>query len=343
MMASISSTLIFNVLAMVLLASVIFSSTNFLMMASISSTLIFNVLAMVLNSVQTFAERTSSHLTTNSSSLTSSMVGKKCFLISSMISLALVIPLAMMSFITFMTSANFTWNFAAISRILLHTSAERASSHLKLVAMSMIFLADQFDDFLSFGDSLSNGFTDNFVNHFNLDLQFLGSFFQGGTDFLRENIFTCDGIFDHEFSRWEKVLLDFLDDFLGLGDSLGNDLFHHFHDFVKFDLHGSSNFLDLVTPFSLEYIFAFQVGGHINDFLADQFDDFLSLGDSLSNGFTDNFVNHFNFDLQFLGSFFQGSTDFLREDIFTSDGIFDHEFSRWEKVLLDFLDDFLGL
>merc|ERR1719403_528093 len=139
MMASISSTLIFNVLAMVLLASVIFSSTNFLMMASISSTLIFNVLAMVLNSVQTFAERTSSHLTTNSSSLTSSMVGKKCFLISSMISLALVIPLAMMSFITFMTSANFTWNFAAISRILLHTSAERASSHLKLVAMSMIF------------------------------------------------------------------------------------------------------------------------------------------------------------------------------------------------------------
>merc|ERR1719403_196197 len=255
MMASISSTLIFNVLAMVLLASVIFSSTNFLMMASISSTLIFNVLAMVLNSVQTFAERTSSHLTTNSSSLTSSMVGKKCFLISSMISLALVIPLAMMSFITFMTSANFTWNFAAISRILLHTSAERASSHLKLVAMSMIFLADQFDDFLSFGDSLSNGFTDNFVNHFNFDLQFLGSFFQGGTDFLREDIFTSDGIFDHEFSRWEKVLLDFLDDFLGLGDSLGNDLFHHC---FEFDLHGSSNFLDLVTPFSLEYIFAFQ-------------------------------------------------------------------------------------
>merc|ERR1719204_1041594 len=125
--------------SMILLASVIFSSTNFLMMASISSTLIFNVLAMVLNSVQTFAERTSSHLTTNSSSLTSSMVGKKCLLISSMISLAFVIPFAMMSFITFMTSANFTWNFAAISRILLHTSAERASSHLKLVAMSMIF------------------------------------------------------------------------------------------------------------------------------------------------------------------------------------------------------------
>merc|ERR1719204_1945127 len=154
---------------------------------------------------------------------------------------------------------------------------------------------------------------DNFVNHFNFDLQFLGSFFQGGADFLREDIFTSDGIFNHEFSRWEKVLLDFLDDFLGLGDSLGNDFFHHFHDSFEFDLHCSSNFLDLVAPFSLEYIFAFQVGGHINN------------------------------DLQFLGSFFQGGADFLREDIFTCDGIFNHEFSRWEKVFLDFLDDFLGL
>merc|ERR1719204_1081750 len=299
---------------------------------------------MVLNSVQTFAERTSSHLTTNSSSLTSSMVGKKCFLISSMISLALVIPLAMMSFITFMTSANFTWNFAAISRILLHTSAERASSHLKLVAMSMIFLADQFDDFLSFGDSLSNGFTDNFVNHFNLDLQFLGSFFQGGTDFLREDIFACDGIFDHECCRWEKVLLDFLDDFLGLGDSLGDDFFHHFHDGFVFDLHGSSNFLDLGAPAFGEDIFAFEIGGEFDNFFTDQLDDFVSLGDSLFDGFTDDFVNNFSFYFQFLGSFVQGFADFLSKDFFTGDGILVNvEFSRWEKVLLDFLNDFLGL
>ena len=49
-------------------------------------------------------------------------------------------------------------------------------------------------------------------------------------------------------SRGEKVFLDFLDDFLGLGDSLGNDFFHHFHDSFIFDLHCSSNFLDLGTP-----------------------------------------------------------------------------------------------
>merc|ERR1719204_2141221 len=206
------------------------------------------------------------------------------------------------------------------------------------------FFTDQLDDFVSLGDSLFDGFTDDFVNNFSFYFQFLGSFVQGFADFLSKDFFTGDGILVNvEFSRWEKVLLDFLNDFLGLGDSLGNDLFHHFHDGFEFDLHGSSNFLDLVAPVSPEYIFAFQVGGHVDDFLADQFDDFLSFGDSLSNGFTDNFVNHFNFDLQFLGSFFQGGTDFLREDIFTSDGIFNHEFSRWEKVFLDFLDDFLGL
>merc|ERR1719376_605113 len=61
-----------------------------------------------------------------------------CFLISSMISLALTIPLAMMSFMTAMTLVNFIFKSAAISLSLAHTSAERASSHLKLVAMSMI-------------------------------------------------------------------------------------------------------------------------------------------------------------------------------------------------------------
>merc|ERR1719204_2313544 len=69
----------------------------------------------------------------------SSPDGKKCFLISSMISLALVIPLAMISFITFMTVSNLIFMAAATSLILSHQSALSTSSHFKLVAMSMIF------------------------------------------------------------------------------------------------------------------------------------------------------------------------------------------------------------
>merc|ERR1719427_1845974 len=118
---------------MILLASVIFSFTNFRMMLSISSTFTFSFAATSLNSVQTLADRTSSHLTRESS-----LSGKKCFLIFSMISLALVIPLAMISFMTFITLSILIFKSAATSRILAHTSAARASSHLKVVASSTI-------------------------------------------------------------------------------------------------------------------------------------------------------------------------------------------------------------
>ena len=43
----------------------------------------------------------------------------------------------------------------------------------------------------------------------------------------------------------EKVLLDLFDDFLGLGDSLGDDLLHDFHNFVHLDLQISSDLSDL--------------------------------------------------------------------------------------------------
>merc|ERR1719230_1133057 len=121
-----SSTSLALTFSMMTLASVIFSFTNCRMMASISSTLTFILLAMSRNSVHTLAESTSSHLTSSNS-----CPGKKCFLIFSMISLALVIPLAMISFMTFMTSAYLIFKVAATSLILAQTSAERASSHLK--------------------------------------------------------------------------------------------------------------------------------------------------------------------------------------------------------------------
>merc|ERR1719193_2777441 len=80
--------------------------------ASISSTFTFKILAASLKALQTLSARTSSH------TMTLTSPGKKCFLISSMISLALVIPLAMIPLMTFITSAILTFNFAATSAIL---------------------------------------------------------------------------------------------------------------------------------------------------------------------------------------------------------------------------------
>merc|ERR1719283_420192 len=130
-----SSTSFALTFSMMTLASVIFSFTNFRMMASISSALTFILLAMSRNSVHTLAERTSSQV---GDGHMRSCPGKKCFLMYSMIFLASTTPLAMICFMTFITSANLIFNSAAISRSLAQTSAARASSHLKLVAISMI-------------------------------------------------------------------------------------------------------------------------------------------------------------------------------------------------------------
>merc|ERR550519_3028634 len=99
--------------------------------ATISSTFTFKILAASLKALQTLSARTSSH------TMTLTSPGKKCFLISSMISLALVIPLAMIPLMTFITSAILTFNFAATSAILSQMSLERASVHLKFLAISM--------------------------------------------------------------------------------------------------------------------------------------------------------------------------------------------------------------
>merc|ERR1719348_1672670 len=90
--------------------------------ASTSSIFTFNTLAASFKALQT---------------MTLTSPGKKCFLISSMISLALVIPLTMIFLMTFITSAILTFNFAATSAILSQMSLERASVHLKFLAISM--------------------------------------------------------------------------------------------------------------------------------------------------------------------------------------------------------------
>merc|ERR1711936_240545 len=102
---------------------------------STSAALILNNSAAARNFLHISAERTSSQVITLMSS--PSTPGKKCFLISSMISLALVIPLTMISLMTFITSAILTFNFSATSAILSQTSLERASVHLKFFAISM--------------------------------------------------------------------------------------------------------------------------------------------------------------------------------------------------------------
>merc|ERR1719193_1603081 len=130
-----SSTILARTILMISLALVIPFLTASLMILSTSSTFTFNFCAIFFKAAHTFPARTSSHVIMFS---ISSFPGKKCFLISSMISLALATPLAMISFMTFITLSILIFNSPATSRILAHTSAARASSHLKLVASSTI-------------------------------------------------------------------------------------------------------------------------------------------------------------------------------------------------------------
>jgi len=92
-------------------------------------TSIFAAMSMIFLHIS--ADKTSSHL---------KWVAKSTilFLTSAITSLALVIPLATNSRTTLSITAILTFNFLAASRSCLQTSGDKASSHLKWVAKSMI-------------------------------------------------------------------------------------------------------------------------------------------------------------------------------------------------------------
>merc|ERR1719495_912317 len=206
---------------------------------------------------------------------------------------------------------------------------------------------DNLDDLRSPGDSFLDSLTNDFVDLFNLDLQFLSGFFQSSADLLGEDFFADDFVCHKfvDFHMREEVFLDLLNDFMGLGDSLGDDLLHDFHYFIHFDFHQSSNFLDLVTHLCGKGIFTFEVGCELDDLSTDNLDDLRGLGDSLLDSLTDDFVDLFSLNLQLLSGFFQSSTDLIGEDFF-ADNLVCHKlinFHMREEVFLDLLNDFMGL
>merc|ERR1719357_2147747 len=134
----------------------------------------------------------------------SSLSGKKCFLISSMIFLASVIPLAMTFFITSMTLSNLIFSSAATSLILAQTSAARASSHLKFFASSMILARA----ILMISLALV-------IPFLTASRTILSTSSALTFNFLADD-FVC-----HKFVNFhmrEEVFLDLLNDFMGLGD-----------------------------------------------------------------------------------------------------------------------------
>jgi len=143
MAASFSRTCFITALASVTLAFTA-SRTSLSMTAAFS----FNFVAVSRNFWQVSAEIMSSHFTAfssaNSNNTSSSKAGKSFCLIFSMISLTFVMPLATISLNTLSTSAALTLTFSASSLTLAHTSAGRASSHLKFLAISTSFCRTRF-------------------------------------------------------------------------------------------------------------------------------------------------------------------------------------------------------
>merc|ERR1712072_587394 len=131
-----SCTILSRTNLMISLALVIPFATASRTILSTSSTFTFNFLAASFKVLQILSERISSQVI--KFSIMSSLLGKKCFLISSMISLALVIPLAMISFMTCITLSILIFIAAATSLILAHQSALITSSHFKFLASSTI-------------------------------------------------------------------------------------------------------------------------------------------------------------------------------------------------------------
>merc|ERR1719376_735890 len=119
------STILARTILMISLALVIPFATASRTILSTSAALTFNISAAFFKAAHALSDRMSSQVI--AFSMSSTLGGKKCFLISSMISLALAIPLAMISFMTFITLSILIFKSAATSRILLHITAERAS------------------------------------------------------------------------------------------------------------------------------------------------------------------------------------------------------------------------
>merc|ERR1719361_1353673 len=200
------------------------------------------------------------------------------------------------------------------------------------------FCTDKFDDILSLGQSFVNCFTDSCVNFFNFHFQYLGSLFQSFADIVSKNIFTDD---DVDLSG-EKVFLDLFNDFLGLGDSFGNDSLDDLHYFCHLDLQFCGNFSNFVANVFGESISTFEVLGHFDEFGLDNLEDLFGFGNSLCDSFTDHFVNFGSLDFEHLCSISQFLAHISRKNIFTGDDVDKFSFNTREKVFLDGINDFLG-
>merc|ERR1719361_3023297 len=198
---------------------------------------------------------------------------------------------------------------------------------------------DECDDFLGLGQSFVESFTDSFVNFFNFDFQDLGSFSQSFADVVSKNLFAHDDVLDKLcFQVGEKVVLDFLDDFLDLCDSFDNQFLDEFINFLDVNLDLLSNLVDFGAHIGSKNISTFEVMYHLLDFCTDKLDDIFGFSQSFVKSFTDGFVNLSNLDFQHLGSFSQSFADIVSKNIFAGDGV---DFGSREEMFLQFLDDFL--
>jgi len=138
------------------------------------------------------------------------------------------------------------------------------------------------------------------------------------------------------------VLLEFLDDFFDLSDSLGNDLFHDTLNFMEVHLDPGGKVCNLLTNRCSKNISAVEVLCCFDEMFFDVSNDFSCSFEFMFNSLSYQLIDELNLQFESLCCCLESGANFFSKDFFAHDFFRDY-FQVGEKVLLEFLDDFLDL
>merc|ERR1719431_912629 len=265
---------------------------------------------------------------------------KKCSMIFLMISSAFVTPATTIFLIISSTSLAAILIFSAKACTSSHIFLDKTSVHLKLVASSMsfslrclmislasvIFFATNSRMILSISETLIFSLAAISL----ILVQTCGERTSSHLIKLTSSPSSCG----------KKVFLYFLNDLLCFGNSLGNDVFDNFHNFLIVYLEFGCDFFDFGTDTFRESIGTFEVRCHVDNFSSDVMDDVFCLSQFFIKSFSNKFVDFYSFDFKFFRGLSQVMANFVRQNFFAGDLV--DELSR-EEVFLDLLDDLLDL
>jgi len=138
------------------------------------------------------------------------------------------------------------------------------------------------------------------------------------------------------------VLLEFLDDFFDASDSFGDDLLYDTFNFMEVHLDLGGKVCDLLTNRCSKNISTVEVFCCFHEMFFHVSDDFSCSFKFMFNSFSYQLIDEFDLQFESFCCCLESGTNLFSKDFFAHDFFRDY-FQVGEKVLLEFLDDFLDL